>query len=138
MKAPPSPRDLRAAVDAAWGPRPGAEPTRDDRPRMTLRSWKLIRKGSLIGMAGISLAGGLEIDDVAVLKTHGKAWATLPARPVISSDGRVCKIPGTGKTQYVSFLRWRDRDLSTAFSDRVVALVRQAHPDAFDDDGGAP
>ena len=89
-----------------------------------------MRKGSLIGFAAISLPSGLEIDDIPLLMTNGKAWATLPARPVISSDGRVVKIPGTSKNQYVSFLRWRDRALSTAFSQRVVELVRQAHPDA--------
>jgi hypothetical protein len=107
-------------------PRPGAPPR-----RMTLRSWKAVRKGSLVGFAAISLPVGIDIDDVPVLITNGKAWATLPARPVITSDGRVAKLPGSSKTQYVSFLRWRDRALSTAFSERVVELVRQAHPDAL-------
>lgn len=108
-------------------PRPGAPPR-----RMVLRKWKPIRKGSLIGFASISLANGLEIDDIPVLINGGKAWATLPARPVISSDGRVAKLPGSSKTQYVSFLRWRDRALSTAFSERVVALVLDRHPDVLD------
>jgi hypothetical protein len=128
---PPSPRALRSAEAATWGRRPVAEPARAERPRMTLRSWKPMRKGSLIGFAAISLPAGLEIDDIPVLMTNGKARATLPARPVISSDGRVVKIPGTSKNQYVSFLRWRDRALSAAFSERVVELVRQAHPDAL-------
>src|ERR1700730_2936041 len=127
---PPTEASLGLAERARWGQRPAAEPPRAERPRMTLRSWKPMCKGSLIGFAAISLPAGLEIDDIPVLMTDGKARATLPARPVISSDGRVVKIPGTSKNQYVSFLRWRDRAVSTAFSQRVVELVRQAHPDA--------
>jgi hypothetical protein len=107
------------------------------RPQMTLRSWRPIRKGALIGFAAISLPVGLEIDDVPVLVSGGKAWATLPARPIITADGRVAKLPGTGKPQFITFLRWRDRQLSAAFSQRVVALVREHHPEAFVEEGGA-
>jgi hypothetical protein len=96
--------------------------------RMILRTWKPVRKGSLIGFAGIALPNGLEIDDIPVLITNGKVWATLPARPVITSDGRVARLPGSSKNQYVNFLRWRDRALSTAFSERVVELIRRQHP----------
>jgi hypothetical protein len=99
--------------------------------RMTLRGWKPLRKGSLIGFASISLPAGLEIDDVPVLMTNGKAWASLPARPVITAEGTVAKLPGSSKTQYVSFIRWRDRTLSTAFSQRVVELVKAVDPTAF-------
>ena len=113
-----------AATAAGFGGRPAA-------PRMILRKWQPVRKGFLLGFASISLANGLEIDDIPVLITDGKAWATLPRRPVITSDGRVAKLPGSSKTQYVSFLRRRDRALSTAFSERVVELVRTAHPDAL-------
>jgi hypothetical protein len=112
------------ATAAAWGDKP---PPR----RMTLRSWKPMRRGSLIGFAAISLPVGLEIDDIPVLITNGKAWAALPGRPVITHDGRVAKLRGSSKNQYVTFLRWRDRALSTAFSERVVELVRRAHPDAL-------
>jgi hypothetical protein len=106
--------------------------------RMTPRGWKPIRKGSLIGFAAISLPAGLEIDDVPVLMTNGKAWAALPARPVITSEGHVARLPGSSKAQYVTFLRWRDRTLSTTFRERVVELVRQADSEAFAHDVGAP
>jgi hypothetical protein len=95
---------------------------------MTLRAWKPIRKGSLIGFASVCLPIGLEIDDIPVLSSGGKLWAALPARPVIISDGRVAKLPGSNKTQYIAVLRWRDRDLSTRFSQTVVSLVREHHP----------
>jgi hypothetical protein len=114
-----------------------AEPARAERPRMILRTWRPLRKGSLVGFAAISLPNGLEVDDVAILMTHGRAWAALPGRPVIADDGRVAKIPGTSKARYISILRGRDRALSTAFSERVVELVRAQHPGALDCDGGA-
>jgi hypothetical protein len=100
---------------------------------LVLRKWRPIRKGALVGFANITLPGpiALEIDDVAVLETNGKAWVSLPARPVIDPDGRVAKIPGTGKIHYVSHLRWADRRLSTAFSQRVIALVLERDPDAL-------
>jgi hypothetical protein len=105
---------------------------------VSLRKWRPLRKGSLIGFANITLPAPicLEIDDVAVLETNGKTWVSLPARPVIGEDGRVAKIPGTGKTHYIAHLRWADRRLAIAFSQRVVALVLERHPDALDRDDG--
>jgi hypothetical protein len=105
--------------------------------RMELRGWQPVRRGTLLGFADTTLRIGLQIDDVAVLTTHDKAWTTLPARPVITADGRVAKLPGSSKTQYVAFLRWRDRAQNDAFSQRVVELVRAIDPGAFDD-GTAP
>jgi hypothetical protein len=35
-------------------------------------------------------------------------------------------------------LRWRDRELSQGFSERVVDLIRERDPAAFDDAGRAP
>jgi hypothetical protein len=34
-----------------------------------------------------------------------------------------------GKSVYAPVLQWRNRELADEFSRRVVALVRQAHPD---------
>jgi hypothetical protein len=99
---------------------------------MVLCRWKRIRKGALRGFANVSLPNGLEIDDVAVLETAGKAWAALPARPVITEDGRIARLPGSSKLHYVTHLRWRDREQAAAFSRRVVELVRAADPDACD------
>ena len=105
--------------------------------RMTLRSWKPVRKGSLIGFAGVDLPIGLQIDDIVVMAAGSTIWATLPARPVLTTDGRVARLPGSSKPHYVSILRWRDRKLSAAFSRRVVELVREQHPDAFENGDAA-
>jgi hypothetical protein len=75
------------------------------------------------------------VDDLPVLMTGGKAWAAWPAKPVLTKEGHVASIPGTSKIRYVSILRWADRETSQRFSQRVVELVRQRDPEAFDGEG---
>jgi hypothetical protein len=57
---------------------------------MILRTWKPIRKGSLIGVAGIALPNGLEIDDVLVLITpmerSGRRFRGVPSSPVMAES----------------------------------------------------
>jgi hypothetical protein len=67
--------------------------------------------------------------------SRGKCWASLPAKPVLDRDGKHRE--EGGKKQYAAILGWRSRELSDAFSTKVVELVRATHPDAFDD-GGEP
>jgi hypothetical protein len=45
---------------------------------------------------------------------------------VITVEGAVAKVPGTGKIQYVSVLRWREKEMSQRFSDGVIALISVA------------
>jgi hypothetical protein len=118
------------------GPDLGA--TNTVRPRMILRSWRRLEKSgsSLIGFASVTLPIGLEIDDIPVLMTAGKKpWASMPAKPIITKDGLVAKLPGSSKIQYVNILRWRDRKLSQGFSARVVELVRAVDPEAVANEG---
>jgi hypothetical protein len=107
------------------------------RRQMALRAWKRVSKpgSSLIGLASIGMPIGgarLDIDDLPVLITNGKAWAAFPGKPVLTKEGAVARVPGTGKTQYMNVLRWRDRETSQRFSQAVVDLVRAADPEAFD------
>jgi hypothetical protein len=88
-----------------------------------LRSWKPIRKGALIGFTLVSFPSRLQIDDVPVLLSHGSAWATLLAKPVITSEG-VAKLTDAHKTQYVSLLCWRDRAQGQEFSTAIARLLR--------------
>lgn len=132
MMAPhrPSQPELRRAEAATWGSRPTVR-------RLTLRNWKRVAKGALIGFASISLPIGgadLHIDDLPVLETNGRAWATWPGKPVITAEGTIARIPGTSKPRYVSILHWDDRQTSQRFSQAVVDLVRAKDPDAFDGD----
>jgi hypothetical protein len=100
---------------------------------MTLRSWRPINRGALVGYASITLPLGLEIDDVAILVTEGKPWVSLPAKPVIGADGLAARVPGTNRRRFVEILRWRDCDLSIRFSAALVELVRRKYPEALGD-----
>jgi hypothetical protein len=102
---------------------------------MKLIGFRPFVKNSLRGFATVALPNSLEIADCPVHINSGRAWASLPGKPAIAPDGR--QIVSDGKPQYVTVVKWRDRDLANRFSDAVVALVRQQCPDALDD-GGAP
>jgi hypothetical protein len=105
-----------------------------DRPRLRLISFKPLTKGALRGFANVELPNGLRITDCPVLTSSGKAWATLPSKPVLDRDGKHVEV--SGKKQYSPILEWRDRDLSDRFSTAIIELVRAKHPDALG--GGAP
>jgi hypothetical protein len=54
----------------------------------------------------------------------------MPSKPQLSQDGTPRR--GTdGKVLYVAILRWRNADLKERFSNAVVALVREKHPNAL-------
>jgi hypothetical protein len=102
---------------------------------MRLISWKPLVKNSLRGFATVELPIGLKIVDCPVLVSNGKAWASLPTKPVLDRDGKHVK--PDGKPQYSAILEWKSRGLADRFSEAVVELVRQTHPGDLDD-GGAP
>jgi hypothetical protein len=113
-----------AATAAGWGDRPPPH-------RMLLRKWRPMRRNTLRGFADVELTSGLQIDDIAVHTREGRAWASLPARPMLDQDGQ--HVLRDGRPQYAPILRWRTRDLADRFSAAVVELVRRAHPDALDE-----
>jgi hypothetical protein len=125
--------ELRRGEVATWGRRPDAGPLAS--PKMRLISWKSLVKNSLRGFATVELPIGLKIVDCPVLVSSGKAWASLPTKPVLDRDGKHVK--PDGKPQYSAVLEWKSRDLADRFSEAVVELVRQTHPGGLDD-GGAP
>jgi hypothetical protein len=105
----------------------------DNRPRMTLESFKPLRKGALLGFATVRLPNGLIVSDCAVCTSHGKVWASLPSKPIIGRDGQ--HVEEGGKKKYAPILTWADRPTADKWSAAVVDLVREHHPDALD--GGA-
>jgi hypothetical protein len=117
-------RDTATAI--AYGGKPAPR-------KMRLISFKPMRKGALRGFATVQLPIGLTIEDCPVLAGPNGHWSTLPSRPVLDGQGRQAK--PSGKPQYASILKWRDRELSDRFSQAVIALVRQKHPQALDDAG---
>lgn len=97
--------------------------------RMRLLKWTSKRQGVLRGFADLQLPNGLRIYGCPVLFSHGRAWATFPARPQIGSDGQVIKVDN--KTQYTRLVEWSNRTVADRFSAAVVSLVRVQEPDAF-------
>src|SRR5215813_2460591 len=55
--------------------------------KMKLIEWRPMPRNSLRGFATIELPSGLTISDISVHVSHDKAWASLPAKPQINSDG---------------------------------------------------
>jgi hypothetical protein len=94
---------------------------------LRLISWRRLRQGRLYGFAQVELPIGLVIEEVPILRgPDGGLWAALPSR--VEHDGRAVRLGGDGKPLYRSIARWKSRRLTNAFSERVVSLVRAAHP----------
>lgn len=117
----PTPSELRRGEAAAWGRPPG------ERPSMRLLRWKPLVKNSLRGFADVELPNGLQIREIPVFTSSpGRCWAALPGRPQIV-DGRQ-KTGPDGKPKYTPIMEWRSRELSDAFSAKLIALIREQHP----------
>ncbi len=96
--------------------------------RMRLVGWRRLRQGKLFGFAEVELPIGLRLYDVPVLRgADGQPWAALPTKPQVDRDGRQRR-DAAGRAAYARVAAWRSRRLETAFSQRVVALVRAAYP----------
>jgi hypothetical protein len=102
--------------------------------RLELIEFRPMVKGALVGFATVRLPIGLIIADIPILVSFGKAWASMPSKPQLTADGTPRR-GADGKVLYVAILRWQSGDLKNRFSDAVIALVRQHHPNAL---GGAP
>jgi hypothetical protein len=121
-------------ADVRLGNHTGAEIKQQARPNppMQLRSWTPRRSGTLRGFASISVpAIGLELDDISVHVLGERRWANLPGKPMLDRDGNVLR-DERGKVKYAAPLRWLTRGLALRFSERVVALVLEHNPGAFD------
>jgi hypothetical protein len=96
-------------------------------------------KGNLLGFVEIELPNGIRISDIPVSTGRQGAFATMPRRPILGSDGR--QKPDSNarpaRPQDVPFLERRDRDLSGRFADTLVALVLKAHSGAVKGGPGA-
>ena len=98
--------------------------------RMRLISFKPLVKGALRGFVNVELPNELTVTDCPVCTSGGKVWASLPSKPVLDRDGKHVEI--NGKRQYCAILSWADRQTADRWSEAVVALLREAHPDALE------
>jgi hypothetical protein len=100
------------------------------RPRLRLLKWRPAVKGVLRGFADLEFWFGLRIVDCPVLISNGRAWVSLPVKPQIV-DGRQ-RLNEAGKPAFLPVLGWRNRTLQDRFSEAVIALLLEQHPDALD------
>jgi hypothetical protein len=107
-------------------------PSNTEAMPIALLEWKAIIKGSLRGFARVRLGRALIIHDVPVLHSNGRAWATLPSKPIINADGTVAR-DEKGKARYAPILEWADRAAADRFGAAVLAAIRAEHPDAVAD-----
>ena len=96
------------------------------RPGLQLVEWRPKRRDSLRGFPTVELPNGLIISDVSVHVGHGKARASLPARPQLNSDG-TARRSGDGEIIYSPILKWRSRELQDGFGAAVVQAVEAEH-----------
>jgi hypothetical protein len=69
-----------------------------------------------------------------VHEKNGQRWVGLPARPQLTKDGSVRRDDQTGKTLYANILEITDKSTRDRFSERTVAALVAAFPEAFDDE----
>jgi len=93
---------------------------------VVLLGWRPMAKGSLRGFAKVRLGRALVINDIPVLQSNGKAWASMPGKPLVDRDGQPMR-DNRGKARFAPILEWSDRDAGDRFSAAVVEAVTREH-----------
>lgn len=119
-----------AGLRCSWPRRHVSTATTVSDGRIKFVAWKRQCKSTLVGFATIELPIGLIIKDVPVCCSHGRAWASLPAKAQIDKAGQTIRNE-RGKVAYDKVLEWNSSRVHDAFIKRVVALVRTLERDAF-------
>lgn len=93
---------------------------------VVLLGWRPLAKGSLRGFAKVRLGRALVIHDIPVLHSSGRAWVSMPAKPLVDRDGQPMR-DSKGKQRYSPLLEWAERDASDRFSAAVVEAITREH-----------
>lgn len=93
---------------------------------VVLLGWRPLTKGNLRGFAKVRLGRALVINDIPVLNSSGKAWASMPGKPLVDRDGQPMR-DSRGKARFSPVLEWSDRDSSDRFSAAVVEAIARKH-----------
>ena len=97
-------------------------------PRLIIKDLKRIGRGKLLASVSVQLPNGLTVHEVGIFGSDGRAWASLPAKPMIGRDGQPIRDKTTGKARYIPLVTWPDRQTSDRFSEAVIAAVEAQHP----------
>jgi hypothetical protein len=71
--------------------------------------------------------------DVAIHESHGKRWASPPARPRLDSSGRQ-QVGENGKSLWQPIIEFDSRAVRDQWSDGVIGALVQAFPATFADE----
>ena len=83
---------------------------------VTIRDWRPVARGALLGFARVELPSGMIISDVTILSGSSGHWASPPSRPQIGKDGTVVK-DDAGKIRYSPIIEFRDKVTRNRWSD---------------------
>jgi len=93
-----------------------------------LEDWPALRWNIPDCFAILEMPGGSVIRDIAINQKGGRGWAGLPAQPVRDRESQHIS-DHEGRREYATLLSSRDRNLAAQFSEAVIALMREQHPD---------
>jgi hypothetical protein len=113
---------------------PEQEPVKpQSRPRNTLAciAFEPCRRNTLRGFASVQFRESrMTLAGVTIHTSHGRWWASPPARPMLDSAGNVIREP-SGKVKYAPVISFDNPDVRTAFSSAVIAAVMRQYPSMF-------
>jgi hypothetical protein len=99
---------------------------------IALLEWRSVKKNSLRGFAKIRIGKAMVVTDVTVNVSHGRRWASFPAKPIILADG-TAKRDDKGKIVYIPLISWTDKETADKFSESVIQAVEREHPGATEE-----
>jgi len=103
--------------------------TTTTKPMIEVTDWKPLVKKTLRGFCTVKFPMGLIIREVMVHEKQGRKWVNLPAKPQLNRDGALNY--KDGKLQYAAILEWKDKETRDRFSNTVIRIIEEKHPDAI-------
>jgi hypothetical protein len=123
--------------DLGQAPPPTADAATPRKLTVKIENFKPLRSNSLFGFADIIIPElHLRIREATIHENHGRRWVGLPAKPQVTREGTVRR-DERGKTIYNPVLQFTDTATRDAFSQRVIAVLLETFPNAFDDEAAA-
>jgi hypothetical protein len=128
-KSGPSARNAEVSLKLSANSRAVATQDQQTSMRAILLDWSPGTRGSRRGFARVKI-GGMTVPDIPVCVSHGKVWASVPAKAVVRDGQQLVDAAGKLRWEPVFELTTQARN---AFSRAVVEAVLAEHPRALDD-----
>lgn len=94
-------------------------------PTLAVTKWEPVIRNSLRGFCSVTSRTGLTMHRVAINVTHGRPWASPPARATGLKDERE-------KTVWDPLFTFASREQRDEWSAKVIEALVAAHPRALD------